>query len=179
MEDAHRVFSPESFSLIVSRAVLEEVHDIDRALMALDRVLEPGGRMIHKIDLSDYGIFSRHGMHPLEFLTIPEPVYRLMTEHSGHPNRRRLDYYRARMQELGYSAELLVTSVVGEPGEILPHRPVIQEGKDYSSRSLELIKEIRTHLAWPFRKLPDADLLVSGIFLVAQKPGREPAVSPE
>ncbi len=169
-EEAHRVLESESFSLIVSRAVLEEIYPIDRAFEAMDRLLEPGGLMLHKIDLSDYGMFSDHGMHPLEFLTIPEPVYHMMTEHSGQPNRRRIDYYRTKMRELGYFAGLLVTAIAGVPGEVVPHKPSIEAGVDYSDASLALVREIRPRLARRFRHLSDDDLLVTGIFLVARKP---------
>ncbi len=168
-EDADKVLNPESYSLIVSRSVLEEIHEIDRAFVAMDRLLATGGRMIHKIDLSDYGIFSRHGMHPLEFLTIPQTVYTLMTRYSGHPNRRRIDYYRTKMRELGYFAGVLVTGVAGETGELVPHKASIEEGIDYTDRSLALVRDIRPRLARQFRQLPAADLLVSGIFLVARK----------
>ena len=170
-EEADRISPPGTFSLIVSRAVLEEIYEIDRAFEAMDRLLAPGGRMLHKIDLRDYGMFSNHGMHPLEFLTIPEAVYALMASHSGQPNRRRIDHYRDKLRQLGYSGDLLVTAVAGEPGEVLPHQAKIEPGRDYSARSLELVQAIRPRLARRFRELPDEDLLVTGIFLVARKPG--------
>ncbi|MEK7829692.1 MAG: methyltransferase domain-containing protein, partial [Acidobacteriota bacterium] len=68
----------EPFDLAVSRAVIEEVYDPGAAFDAMDRLLAPGGLALHKIDLSDYGMFSAQGMNPLTFLTIAEPVYRLM-----------------------------------------------------------------------------------------------------
>jgi SAM-dependent methyltransferase len=169
-EEADRVLAPESFSLIVSRAVLEEIHEIDRAFRAMDRLLEPGGRMLHKIDMSDYGAFSNYGMHPLEFLTIPTAVYTLMSAYSGQPNRRRADYYRNKMRELGYSSSLLVTAVVGEPGEVLPHKPGVEEGIDYGAYSLDLVRGIRPRLAKPFRTVRNRDLLIAGVFLIARKP---------
>ncbi|HEX8984962.1 MAG TPA: methyltransferase domain-containing protein, partial [Bryobacteraceae bacterium] len=168
-EEAHRAFPAESFSLIVSRAVVEEIHLIDRAFASLDRLLEPGGLMLHKIDLRDYGMFSNHGLHPLEFLTVPDALYTMMTAYSGQPNRRRIDYYRSKMRELGYFAGLLVTAVVGQPGEIVPHKPSVELGTDYTEETLELIREIRPRLARRFRHLPDADLLIAGVFLVARK----------
>ncbi len=168
-EDAARVLAPESFSVIVSRAVLEEIHSIDRAFQAMDRLLEPGGLMLHKIDLSDYGMFSGRGMHPLEFLTIPDPVYTMMTEYSGDPNRLRIDYYRSKMRELGYFAGLLVTAVAGQAEEIVPHQPSIELGSHYTEQSLASVRAIRPRLARRFRHLPDTDLLITGIFLVARK----------
>jgi SAM-dependent methyltransferase len=169
-EEALRGLEPESFSIVVSHSRLAEIHSIDRTFRALDRLLERGGLMLHKIDLGDYGTFSRHGMHPLEFLTLPEIVYTMMSDRSGLPNRHRIDYYRAKMRELGYFAGLLVTAVAGEPGEIVPHRPAIEPGTDYPDESLALVRAIRPRLARRFRHLSDADLLVTGLFLVARKP---------
>jgi len=48
----------------------------------MDALLAPGGWMMHKIDLSDQGMFSRNGQHPLTYLTIPDQVYGWMSTHS-------------------------------------------------------------------------------------------------
>lgn len=75
--------------------------------------------MLHKIDLSDPGLFRANGMNPLTFLTISDSVYRLMAIDSGKPNRKLMSYYRQVMDRLGYKAELLVTGIirVGECGK--------------------------------------------------------------
>ncbi len=169
--DAARFLPRRFFSLIVSRGVLGQVSDIDAAFQSMDVLLAPGGRMLHKIDLSDRGMFSRDGLHPLEFLTLPRAIYPLMDAPEGRPNRRRIDYYRRKLRSLGYFAGLLVTSVTGLTGEILPHKPSVELGEDYFGRTEALIKAIRPRLARPFRHLPDEDLTVTGIFLIAQKPG--------
>ncbi|PYS71109.1 MAG: hypothetical protein DMF69_11465 [Acidobacteria bacterium] len=46
------------FDLIISRAVIEEIYAPDAIFEATDKLLAPGGLILHKIDLSDYGIFS-------------------------------------------------------------------------------------------------------------------------
>src|SRR5262249_54880083 len=74
---------PESYDLIVSNAVLEEIYDPTPVLLAQGQLLRPGGLWVHMIDLRDYGMFSKHGFHPLEFLTVPDWVYRRMVEGSG------------------------------------------------------------------------------------------------
>ncbi|MDQ6652919.1 MAG: methyltransferase domain-containing protein, partial [Acidobacteriota bacterium] len=111
----------ESFNLIISRAVVEEIYEPDNFLLAADKVLAPGGLMLHKIDLSDYGIFSEGGMHPLTFLTIPKWIYRLMATDSGIPNRKLIGYYRKQMAVLDYETKFLVTSVLGH-GFVVPHQ---------------------------------------------------------
>ncbi len=144
IEDATSLFEPAYFDLIVSRSVLEEVHAIDVTISVMKRLLAPDGMMVHKIDLRDYGMFSLYGHHPLTFLTIPERVYTLMTSHRPQPNRKRVTYYREKMQQEGMKAYLVPT-----------HR--IEED----------IQCIRPHLQPAFRGLSDEDLRISGLFLVA------------
>jgi hypothetical protein len=157
-----------SFDLFISRAVIEEIYDPCAVFTAADRVLRSGGYMLHKIDLSDYGMFRDSGMHPLTFLTIPEGVYRLMASDSGIPNRKRLGYYREQMATLGYKARFFVTSLIGQ-GPLQPHKESIALNVDYSESTIDLVDQIRPKLCHNYRSLPDEELIVDGIFLVAQK----------
>ena len=125
--------------------------------------------MLHKIDMSDENMFSSRGMHPLTFLTISESVYRLMAADSAKPNRKLINFYREAMAARGYETKLFVSSILGA-GQLIPHKENIKAGQDYSAEAtLGLIKAIRPQLAPPFRTLPDADLAVTGIFLIARK----------
>ena len=124
--------------------------------------------MTHKIDLSDYGMFSEAGMNPLTFLSIPEWVYRRMAAGSAMPNRKMIGYYRDVMTRLGYETRLFVTSIVGR-GDLIPHKERLQKGLDYGETEQQLIARIRPKLALTFASLSDEDLLVSGIFLVADR----------
>jgi len=169
IEDAAATFPPESFDAIVSNAVLEEVYDLDRTFAALDRVLKPGGRQVHVIDLRDYGMFSKYGYHPLEFLTVPDPVYRLMVESVGQPNRRLVDYYRDRLESLGYSSSIYTTWILGQPKPLSTFRTDIRRGVDYSDESLALVRSIRPRLLPRYRKLSDDDLIVQSIIVSAEK----------
>ena len=159
----------EPFDLAISRAVVEEIYHPDEVFKSIDKVLVPGGYMLHKIDLSDYGMFRENGMHPLTFLTISERVYRLMASDSGIPNRHRIGYYREQLNKLGYESRYFITSVLGQ-GTIEPHKEAVRLNEDYSGSTLELISQIRPALDDTFRVLPDEELMVEGIFLVAQKP---------
>jgi SAM-dependent methyltransferase len=170
LEELSAGLKPASFDLIVSNAVLEEIYDLDPVFAAMDHLLAPGGMLIHNIDLGDYGMFTKHGFHPLEFLTIPEPVYRYMVECSGQPNRKLVNYYRGKMTELGYRSEALVTRVLGRKRRIDPPKTQLEYGTDYSEQTLQLIREIRPRLAGTFRSLPDQDLMIQGIALAAKKP---------
>jgi SAM-dependent methyltransferase len=168
-EDAD-TYPASSFDFIVSNAVLEEIYDLDRAFDAMDRLLRPGGYLLHKIDLRDYGMFSKHGFHPLEFLTMPDAVYRRMVESSGQPNRRLVDYYRRRIASLHYDGTLYTTWVLGRPTELAPHKTTLTDGVDFTNTTTDLIARIRPRLLPRYQALPDADLMIQGIYLVARKP---------
>ncbi len=170
-EELADAFETGSFDLIVSRAVLEHLYDTDAALDAMDAVLAPGGVMLHKVDFRDHGMFTDGGMHPLTFLTVPDGLYALMSRSSGRPNRRLGDWYRAKLAELGYESQLLVTHFVGEPSEVLPHRDQADPATEVHGGALELVRSIRSRLAPRFEPLSDPDLATDGIFIVARKPG--------
>jgi len=170
IEDAGLKLAPQSFDIIVSNAVLEEVYDLDRMFAALDHLLKPGGRQVHVIDLRDYGMFSKYGFHPLEFLTIPDGIYRYMVESSGQPNRRLLNYYRDKMAALGYRADIYSTWVLGGTARLPEYRTELRYGRDYSAASLQLLQSIRPRLLTRYRQLSDDDLLTQSILLVARKP---------
>jgi len=171
LEQAATMLTDEGilFDIIVSRAVIEEIFEPGQVFNAADRVLAPGGLSIHKIDLSDYGIFADGGMHPLTFLTIPDWVYRRMATDSGIPNRKLIGYYKKEMNELGYSARFLVTGIVGR-APLVPHQEQVELGSDYTTDTLKLVEEIRPRLCSQFRDLKDEELMINGIFLVARKP---------
>lgn len=171
VDEATELPEAEPFDLVISRAVIEEIYDPGPTFDAMDRLLAPGGLMLHKIDLSDYGMFSRNGMNPLTFLTIAEPIYRLMAEGSGLPNRKLKSYYQCKLAELGYDTKLLVAGVIGRgtKGDLHPHKEVITNGVEYTDANLEFVRRIRPSLAAEFRHLPDEELLVNSIFVVARK----------
>ena len=171
IEEADQILEPESFDFIVSRAVIHNVYDLDRGFAAMDRLLAPGGYMLHKIDFSDEKMFSSRGMHPLTFLTIPENVYRLMAKDSGKPNRKLINEYREQMRKRGYEAKIFVTAILGL-GALLPYKEKIEPGLDYAEETIALIDEIRPKLAFPYRDLAEEELAAAGIFLTARKPER-------
>jgi len=168
VEEADQILERGSFDFIVSRAVIHNVYDIDRGFEAMDRLMAPGGYMLHKIDLSDENMFSSRGMHPLTFLTIPERIYYMMASDSGKPNRKLISDYREQMQKRGYETKILITTVLGA-GSLVPHKEQLEQGVDYSDKTLFLIREIRSKLVAPFCDRSDAELAATGIFLVAAR----------
>lgn len=158
----------KKFDLILSCAVLEEIYDLDPTFAAMDTLLVPGGKLIHVIDLSDYGMFRNQGMHPLTFLTISETVYKRMASDSALPNRKRLGYYLEKMKQLGYQSKLFVTSVL-PAGRLEPAAEYVP-GKLKSEAASRMVTEIRNKLAHEFKTLDEEELLIDGVLLVATKP---------
>ena len=170
IEEAGRLLPSGHFDLIVSRAVLEEVFPIEEAFESMHILLRPGGMLIHKVDLSDYGLLSSRGYHPLEFLTIPEALYARMCTDSGLPNRRRIGYYGNLLSRRGYEFTLHVTRALGFEEEFGPGRTADDLPRLCKDRGHAMIEQIRTRLDSRFRSLPEEDLLALGMFLVARKP---------
>jgi SAM-dependent methyltransferase len=170
LTDSLQQLGPGGFDMIVSNAVIEEIYDPTPVFYAQGELLRPGGVMVHRIDLGDYGMFSKYGFHALEFLTVPNWIYRRMVEGSGQPNRRLIDYYREVGARMGYETEIYATRVLGSNLDLPEPRRVLRPGIDYSDRQLKMIAEIRPRLLERFRKLSDADLLVQSMVFVASKP---------
>ena len=170
IESADRVLEAGSFDWIVSRAVLEEVpkRKLAACLAVQDRLLAPAGRMAHKIDLRDYGIFSARGFHPLEYWTLPEWLHGLMSGHEPSPNRLRASVYRSMLEALGYRCDTFVTHVVGTEAEVEP--PWKDWPRDARvEQARRLVAQIRPRLAVEFQKLSDEDCMTAGIFVAATK----------
>lgn len=176
VENSKELTSCVPFDFVLSRGAIQDIYEPEAAFRAMDRILKPGGLMLHKIDLSDQGMFRENGMNPLTFLTISESVYRRMAINSGKPNRKLTSYYSNIMSDLGYETTMLITDIIGVgdvgKGDLHPHKATIALGTDYSEASLDLIREIRPSLAAKYRDLSDVELLVDGIFIIAMKPAR-------
>jgi SAM-dependent methyltransferase len=90
-----------AYDLVISRSVHALVNRLDRTFADIARALAPGGVSIHKVDLSSHGL-DRYKR--LDFLSWPDPIYRLMYSRKGRPNRWRVDRY----QELARGAGLTI-----------------------------------------------------------------------
>ena len=160
------------YDFIVSRSVLEHTYDPLFTLAGMARSLAPAGRLIHKIDFRDHGMFTP-AHHELKFLEVPAPVYRRMTKNSGRPNRVLIHEYRSALARLVAegmlkSFRLLVTRLAGV-GEIEPHRELEQIDPETRRRAVEFVNSHRNDFARVFRRVPAEDLAVTGVFLVAER----------
>jgi SAM-dependent methyltransferase len=155
------------YDFIVSRAVLEHVYDPLLALEKMADALNPGGMLLHKVDLRDHEMFSREH-HELKFLEVPDWVYPYMTRASGRPNRILVNRYRQALQCLDLDFELLVTRLAGV-GEITPHLVYSNIDSMLRKQSLDYIRSVRCRFARSLRDVADEDLSVAGFFLVARR----------
>ena len=161
------------YDLIVSRAALEHLYDPLAAIRSMAASLNHGGRMVHKVDFRDHGMFTP--AHPeLTFLHFPAVLYREMTRRSGRPNRVLLHRYRDLAEELGRSGSMevtiLVTSLVGE-GEVTPHVPFAALPPAALQRAVTAVESQRHGFAREFANVVPEDLAVSGIFWIGARPG--------
>ena len=155
------------FNLIVSMAVLEHIYEIDAAINAMDRMLQVGGVMAHRVDLRDHGMFSDFH-HPLTFLTIHEFIYKRFSYHSGNPNRKLINWYKKKFATLGnYEYKILVTRVKNRNLEIFKEE--IEYNTDYDDDDVDFISIIRNDLIYDFKNLSNEELLTTGVFIVAKK----------
>ena len=128
--------------LIVSRAVLEHVDDLDSTFVDIQRALRTTGVAVHQVDLKSHGL---HQQNPLDFLTWPQHLWTWMYGRKGYINRWRLDRYRAALTAAGLQTLLL--------------QPTARAG-------VKEMQEVRPHLAAPFRQLTEEDLSCLGFWLV-------------
>jgi SAM-dependent methyltransferase len=167
---AERFFAAHrGYDAILSCAVLEHLYDPLGALDAMAAALNPGGVLLHQVDLRDHGMFSAAGHDELTFLALPSWLYPHMTRRRGRPNRVLLHRYRAALDALGLDYELLVTNLVGSPA--IPPTPYAEIPAEIRAAALARVAAIRPGLAREFADASDADLSVTGFFLAAKKHG--------
>ncbi len=154
------------YDFIISRSVLEHVDDPVLVLKETLNALKPGGKMIHKVDLKDHGMFSHH-FHELKFFEIPDFLYLLMTYKSGYPNRILINQYREVLEQSDYEYKLFITQL-GGVGAIVPVE-LTEIPEDILDVSLKYVRQHKPKFATSLKHLNERDLVVSGFFLVATK----------
>ena len=171
VEEVSERYSLTNFDLIVSRAVLEHVADLEKAFLSMHLLLKPSGYMIHEVDFRDHGVFSDVGLNPLTFLTIRKRLWSAMSSYIGAPNRQLQGSYVDLFEHFKYSCRVLKIHIIGNNSETAKiHKEDVQLGVDYTETHLGYIKQVRHKLAPEFRQLSDEELLVAGAFFVARKP---------
>jgi len=159
------------YDVIVSRSVLEHLYDPLNALESMVSCLKPGGKMIHKIDLRDHGMYTPEH-HELTFLRFQNGFYRSMTQNSGRPNRVLFHRYRERLERLQEANRInyvaLITRLAGV-GDLIPHQLPEKIDVDTWRRSERFVEAYRPRVAQELSQVASRDLAVTGIFLVATR----------
>lgn len=134
----------DTYDLVISRAVLEHVNDLDATFLDIKKALRVAGKSIHKVDLKSHGL-DRY--QPFDFLTWSNASYRLMYSHKGFPNRWRVNKYVLAAKNAGLSIKHLA------PNETL---------------SLEKIDAILPYLAEDFRDVSKEELSWLSFWMVLE-----------
>jgi SAM-dependent methyltransferase len=160
------------YDFIVSRAVLEHLYDPLTALQDMVACLKPGGRMFHKIDFRDHGMFTPM-QNELFFLQIPGSIYPWMIRNSGRPNRIFVHRYRDVLESMKQQGlidySILTTHLVSIGGEIVPHQVFEEIDPDKRCPAIDFIELHREKFAKEFVDVASQDLCISGVFLIVTK----------
>ncbi len=168
IEDAASDLPRQSYDCIVSRAVLEHVFDPAAAWQNMDALAAPGAMLIHKIDFRNHGFYD--SLHPLAFLKTPAWLWPWLSSPDPTLNRHRTSSWESLAIRHGYAPSIVVTHLSLTPDELSLHD--LRWPIDIATRpERETLARLRPQLAPPFRTSSLEDLAVSGIFLVARKPG--------
>lgn len=159
---------PSTYDCIISRSVLEHATDPLLTLESMYQALNPGGYLIHKVDLRDHGMFTPYH-HDLKFLEIPKGIYQAMTYGSGLPNRVLIDEYRQFISHFPGDCQLLITQLA-YAGPIEPHVTFDKIPKKQLEIAFAELAKHKKNFASSFRQAQDQDLIVAGFFLVFKKP---------
>lgn len=140
----------DRFDLVLSRAVLEHVSDLEALFAALAPVLAPDALLLHKVDLRSHGMEQDS---ELDFLLFPERVYRRMASHLDLPNRVRVGSYLALAERHGMHTLHVASTHVARPTSL---------------------DRVRGELGPRFASMSDDELRILGIWLVQGGPSRTP-----
>jgi cyclopropane fatty-acyl-phospholipid synthase-like methyltransferase len=133
------------YDLIMSRAVLEHVNDLEQTFLDLSKALKKGGRSIHQVDLRSHNL-DRY--KDFDFLTLSPFVYRLMYSQKGYPNRWRTDRYKEWADKCGLK---------------------VLKFESTGKLDSEKIKRIHPKLAKPFRGLNQDDISWLGFWMIMER----------
>lgn len=168
---SRRAAGTERYTWIVSTTVLQHLYDPLAALRDMVACLEPGGRMVHLVDLSDQGFFSQHN-HDLTWLTVPTALWPALTRASGAPNRVLLHQYERVLEDLVAAGkiryEIRTTRLIGGRRLVSPTRWGDEEDSAWQP-ALDDVEAIRPKLAAEFQDLSSRYLATNEFVFVVQR----------
>lgn len=163
---AERFFiNHRGYDMIVSGVVLEHLADPILALKHMREALNPGGLLLHAVDLADHGMFTKFGYGELSLLEVPDFLYRSMISANGKPNRFRLSDYKAALPDATFRVASLA-----DVGLLDAHSAYEDIPQALRDRAVAAVRRVRSGLATRFRSQSDVDLSVQSFYLIYRKP---------
>ena len=162
MDGAAAPLESRSYDIVISRAVLEHLGNLEAGWKNMVQCLRMDGEMWHKVDFRCHNLFEQ--IHPLYFLTISDTLWNLISRPDPTMNRLRLPTYRELAARDFYDSRFYITHIAGE-NEFSPHVETLIPGTHYSQRNVDGVRDIRPQLQKCFSDYSDEDLLVTGVFL--------------
>lgn len=120
------------YDLIISRAVLEHVNNLEETMLDIKKCMKHEGVSIHQVDLKSHGL-DRYIEY--DFLTWPNILYKLMYSHKGFPNRWRVDKYKEISKKINLKIKKLYSTGMLEQEKVKIIYPKL--AKDFREISLE------------------------------------------
>ncbi|MEM7653716.1 MAG: methyltransferase domain-containing protein [Pseudomonadota bacterium] len=157
----------KGYDYILSCAVLEHIYDPESALSKMVGGLNPGGRLVHIVDLRDHGMFSAFH-HELKFLEVPDVIYTHMTKAAGRSNRFLIDRYRTVLNNLPVSYELRISWLAGV-GEMETYTRYEELPQEQRNASLNYVRGVRHRFARSPSSVSDEDLSVAAFVMIATR----------
>ncbi len=156
------------YDFIVSRSVFEHVDDPEIGLKKIYDALNPGGMLIHKVDLRDHEMFTPFS-YKLKFLEIPKFLYRLMTYGSGFPNRFLFHRYREVLTKLDPTVKFYVAGLYGIDDNLMEIYEIDKIPITLKNKAIDFVNKYKHKFADEFKNVLSEDLIISSFFFVCQK----------
>jgi SAM-dependent methyltransferase len=146
-QDAEKIDLSAPVDFAYSNDVLEHVSDVRAAMRSVYAALTPGGKFTNSIDLRGHNCFSRPH-EPLDFLTCPDWLWRLMFSNIVTTNRVRASEFVEAARAAGFKSLTAEATAVADPG---------------------YLRSVKPRMLPRYRNLPDADLATVQMRLVLQR----------
>jgi hypothetical protein len=144
IEDAPEV---REVDVVISNNTVEHVVDVESLGRASFAMLRAGGTAAHRVDFAAHDVWSIRP-DPLEWLSVPDALWRRMGSHRGTPNRLRFHEVEAAFTRAGFQVEAQILECYER----------------------DLIREARPRLARRFRTMSEDSLAVRTAHIFCRKP---------
>ncbi len=129
------VTAERRYDVVCSYQVGEHVSDIDSFAEMNERLLNPGGVAVHRVDFGPHDCWFYY-RDPLTFLRFPDWLWSLMGSNRGTPNRHRFHEFCAAFEKAGLKVEIVSRDLFPE-GKI-EHRKLAKRFRAMPQDSLAI-----------------------------------------